>query len=335
MADFLRVAFAGTPEFAVAPLRALLASRHQVVGVLTQPDRPAGRGRQVAAGPVKTVALQAQLPVAQPERLRTPENYAVLSAWKADLLVVVAYGLMLPPAVLAIPRLGCVNIHASLLPRWRGAAPIQRAIMAGDAVTGITIMQMDAGLDTGPILSRQELPIARHMDAAQLQLELSLLGSEMIVRTLDSLTAGSQAAQAQPDVGVTYAGKIQRSEAPIDFSHDALAIERQVRGLSSWPVAETTLHDEQLRVHAALALPDELVGDAVAARRSGSLPGTVLGRIVMPPGAAPSAGAAIGVLCGSGVLALLRLQRAGRKVLSADEFLRGDSLNGVLLGRKK
>ncbi len=335
MTDPLRVAFAGTPEFAVAPLRAILASRHSVVGVLTQPDRPAGRGRQVTDGPVKTAALLAQLPVAQPPRLRTHEDCAALSSWHADVLVVVAYGLILPPTVLAIPRLGCVNIHASLLPRWRGAAPIQRAIMAGDAVTGITIMQMDANLDTGPILLTKELSIDRQMDTVELQAALSLLGSDMIVRALDGLAVGSLTPHAQPVTGATYASKIQRSEAAVDFSRDAQDLERQVRGLTPWPVAETLLHGQQLRIHAALALSDQQVDGASAARRSGLPPGTVLGPVTLPPVLGFAGSAGVAVLCGSGVLALLRLQRAGRKLLDADDFLRGDSLTGILLGNKE
>ena len=333
MNNRLRVAFAGTPQFAVAPLRAILASRHPVVGVLTQPDRPAGRGRQLSASPIKELALTGQLPIAQPQSLRTDEGREQLVAWRPDVVVVVAYGLMLPPAVLAIPRLGCVNIHASLLPRWRGAAPIQRAIMAGDALTGDTIMQMDAGLDTGPILLTRELVLSRDMDAAGLHAALSLLGSGLIVEALDGLAAGTLTAVPQPAAGACYARKIERSEARIDFSQDAAIIERQVRGLAMWPIAETSLRGEQLRIHAALALEDEGLAAAVADARAAQLPaGTVLGT-VSSPAPQPHAGkAGIAVLCGRGVLAVLRLQRSGRRALDAVEFQRGDAVAGCVLG---
>jgi methionyl-tRNA formyltransferase len=329
----LRVVFAGTPEFAVGPLRAIMASRHPVVGVLTQPDRPAGRGRQLSASPVRQVALAAQLPIAQPQSLRTDAGREQLVAWRPDVVVVVAYGLMLPPAVLAIPRLGCLNIHASLLPRWRGASPIQRAIMAGDALAGVTIMQMEEGLDTGPILLARELPLTREMDAASLHAALSVLGSGLIVEALDALAAGSLTAVPQPSAGTCYARKIERNEARIDFRLDAAAIERQVRGLAMWPIAETSLRGEQLRIHAALALPDEALATAVADARARQLPaGTVLGRVTIPA-QLPYAGTdAIAVLCGAGVLALLRLQRSGRKALGAAEFQHGDAVAGCVLG---
>ena len=333
MNNRLRVAFAGTPQFAVAPLRAILASRHPVVGVLTQPDRPAGRGRQLSASPIKELALTGQLPISQPQSLRTDEGREQLVAWRPDVVVVVAYGLMLPPAVLAIPRLGCVNIHASLLPRWRGAAPIQRAIMAGDALTGDTIMQMDAGLDTGPILLTRELVLGRDMDAAGLHAALSLLGSGLIVEALDGLAAGTLMAVPQPAAGACYARKIDRSEARIDFSQDAASIECQVRGLAMWPVAETSLRGEQLRIHAALALPDEALAPAVADARARRLPsGTVLGTVTIPAPLPQAGKAGIAVLCGRGLLALLRLQRSGRRALDAVEFQHGETVAACVLG---
>jgi methionyl-tRNA formyltransferase len=334
----LRVVFAGTPEFAVSPLRAILAARHPLVGVLTQPDRPAGRGRRLSASAVQEVALAAQLPIAQPQSLRSDEGRQQLIAWRPDVVVVVAYGLILPPAVLAIPRLGCVNIHASLLPRWRGAAPIQRAIMAGDALTGITIMQMDAGLDSGPMLLAKELLLTRDMDAGSLHAALSLLGAELIIEALDSLAAGSLTAVPQPAAGACYARKIERNEASIDFGLDAAMLERQVRGLAIWPIAETSLRGEQLRIHVALALPDKDLADdalaaAVADARARQLPaGTVLGTVIIPAPLPHAGKAAIAVLCGQGVLALLRLQRSGRKALDAVEFQRGDAVAACLLG---
>lgn len=332
------MAFAGTPEFAVAPLRAILASRHPVVGVLTQPDRPAGRGRLLSASPVKELALAAQLPIAQPQSLRTDTARGQVAAWQPDVMVVVAYGLMLPPAVLALPRLGCVNIHASLLPRWRGAAPIQRAIMAGDARSGVTIMQMDAGLDTGPVLLRSELALSRDQDAAGLHDALSLAGSKLIVEALDALAAGTLTAVPQPAAGACYARKIERREAHIDFSQDAAIIERQVRGLAMWPIAETTLHGEQLRIHAALALADDELADdalaqAVADARARRLPaGSVLGTVIVPAPQPHAGKAGIAILCGRGVLAALRLQRSGRRALDAAEFQRGESAAGCVLG---
>jgi methionyl-tRNA formyltransferase len=329
----LRVAFAGTPDFAVAPLRAILASPHRIVGVLTQPDRPAGRGRQLTASPVKICALQAGLAVDQPASLRNEDGRRALQAWHPDVLVVVAYGLILPPEVLAIPRLGCINIHASLLPRWRGAAPIQRAIMAGDATTGITIMQMDAGLDTGPILLAKPLRIEPAMDALALHDALAASGATLIVRALDALAKGQLAAQPQPAAGATYAAKIARNEAPLDFRRAAVELERQVRGLLPWPVAETPLRGEQLRVHAALALDDEIVGDAAKQARSHGAPvGSVLGAVRIPEGLPHAGATAIAVLCGSQILGLLRVQRPGKRVLDAQEFLRGDPLAAVVLG---
>ena len=204
----MRIAFAGTPEFAVPPLAALQSSRHQLVGVLTQPDRPAGRGRKLATSAVKEFAMAHGVTVAQPATLRTAEGRSALASWQPDVLVVVAYGLILPPEALAVPRLGCINIHASLLPRWRGAAPVQRAILAGDALTGVTIMQMDAGLDTGPMLLRRELPISSTDDAQSLLASLAALGAPALLEVLDGLEAGTVVPQAQPAEGVSYAAKI-------------------------------------------------------------------------------------------------------------------------------
>jgi methionyl-tRNA formyltransferase len=203
----LRVAFAGTPDFAVPTLRALAHSPHTLVGVLTRPDRPAGRGREFKASPVKRLALELKLPLAQPAGLQQPEAHALLGDWAPDALVVVAYGLILPPALLALPRLGCINIHASLLPRWRGAAPIQRAILAGDGETGITIMQIEAGLDTGPVLAQQRIPIEAATNSQQLHDELAQLGADLLLATLQLAEDGQLRPKPQPDQGVTYAAK--------------------------------------------------------------------------------------------------------------------------------
>jgi methionyl-tRNA formyltransferase len=309
----LRVAFAGTPEFAVPALRALAGSRHQLVGVLSRPDRPAGRGRELSSSPVKQLALQLGLPLAQPARLDREPERAALESWASDVLVVVAYGLILPPAVLGLPRLGCLNIHASLLPRWRGAAPIQRAILAGDRETGVTIMQLDAGLDTGAMLEQGRLAIDAHSDAGQLQSSLAPLGAQLLLETLDALEAGRAQPRAQPEQGVSYAAKIQKAEARIDWSHSAEQIERQVRAFNPWPVAETSWQGRQLRIwQAQLAATDPSAAPLAA-------PGTVLGL----------RDARLQVQCAQGVLAVSRLQLAGRRGLSAQEFVAGAALEGA------
>ena len=225
----LRIIFAGTPDFSVPCLRALRDAGHEVVAVYTQPDRPAGRGRKLSPGPVKEVAAALGLPIHQPPTLRDPEAIATLRDLGADLMVVVAYGLLLPQAVLDVPRLGCLNIHASLLPRWRGAAPIQRALLAGDRETGITIMRLEAGLDTGPMLSRQALPIAPDETGGSLHDRLARLGGGLIVEALDRLEAGTARFEPQDDTAATYARKLAKSEALIDWTQPAEALERQVR----------------------------------------------------------------------------------------------------------
>src|SRR5580698_2740659 len=217
----LRVAFAGTPQFAVPALQALRTSRHTIVGVLTQPDRPQGRGRHLTPSPVKAHALGAGLPVSQPATLRTPEAVAAVAALDADLMVVVAYGQILPREVLRLPRLGCINIHASLLPRWRGAAPIQRAILAGDATTGVTIMQMDEGLDTGAVLAEQAVPIGARDTSASLHEVLARVGARALLEVLEGLAAQRLQARAQPEVGVSYAHKIAKAEAHINWNDAA------------------------------------------------------------------------------------------------------------------
>jgi methionyl-tRNA formyltransferase len=311
----MRIVFAGTPEFAVPPLAALVASRHEVVGVLTQPDRPAGRGRRVEAGAVKEFALTRGLPVAQPATLRTPEGRAALEAWRPDLMVVVAYGLILPPEALALPRLGCLNIHASLLPRWRGAAPIQRAILAGDAETGVAIMQMDAGLDTGPVLLERRLPIGADDDSAGLHATLAALGAAALLEAIDGLESGALRPRPQAEAGATYAPKIGKAEARIDWSEDAAAIARRIRAFRPWPVAETQYRGEQLRIHRARALQDGAVPGSAAA------PGTVLGL----------EDDMWVVACGRGRLGILELQRAGRRSMGAREFAQGLQVTGEVL----
>ena len=301
----MKVVFAGTPDFAVPPLAALVQSSHEVVGVLTQPDRPAGRGRQLSTSAVKEFALANALPLAQPQTLRTPEGRAALEAWRPDVLVVVAYGLILPPEALAIPRYGCLNIHASLLPRWRGAAPVQRSILAGDLETGVTIMQMDAGLDTGPILLQREMPLSDTDDSTSVLEKLAALDAPALLEVLSGIERGSIVKRAQPSEGVTYAKKIEKAEAHIDWNHSAAEIDRRIRAFRPWPVAETMHRGEQIRIHRARVL-----GTTSQTTRK---PGAILGLqddLLL-------------VACGEGVLAIAELQRAGRRSMSARDFANG------------
>jgi methionyl-tRNA formyltransferase len=308
----LRIAFAGTPEFAVPSLRALAQSPHRLVGVLTQPDRPAGRGRALTASPIKQLALELGIVVAQPPSLKAESERQALQDWAPDVLMVVAYGLILPPSVLAIPRFGCINVHASMLPRWRGAAPVQRAILAGDARTGVTIMQMEAGLDTGAILSSRAIELTGEETAAQLLRSLGMLGATLALETLANVEAGTVTPMVQPVEGVTYAAKIDKREAPIDWTQSAEFIGRQVRAFNPWPVAQTVLAGQQLRVWQAVP---------VAGPTPGAAPGEVLGimeeRLI--------------IQCGQGALALGELQLAGRRVVSAREFASGRPIAGMRL----
>jgi methionyl-tRNA formyltransferase len=313
----LRIAFAGTPEFAVPALEALAASAHQLVGVLTQPDRPAGRGRQLAASAVKQRAQQLGLPIAQPARLGSRQECADLRAWQPELLVVVAYGLILPPAVLELPRLGCLNIHASLLPRWRGAAPIQRAILAGDTETGVAIMGLEAALDTGPIYAERRVTIGALDTAGDLQRRLATLGAEALMEVIAELAAGRARGQAQSHAGVNYASKLGKHEALIDWSQSAVQISRQVRAFNPWPVAETTLHDQRLRIWRAHDTGDN--GHPLADLTP---PGTVIGLY----------DGALHVLCGQGELVIETLQMPGRRVITAADFAHTQALGGLRFG---
>lgn len=297
----MRIVFAGTPEFAVSSLRAA-ARHHEVVAVYTQPDRPAGRGRGLAPSPVKLEAVARGIPVYQPESLKDAAAQQQLRDLQPDLMVVVAYGLILPKAVLAIPTHGCWNVHASLLPRWRGAAPIQRAIQAGDAKTGVCLMQMEAGLDTGPVLLHQELPIAATNTGGQLHDKLAELGAQVLSDGLGLLRAGIKPiARPQPEQGVTYAHKLDKAEARLDWAQDADALARTVRAFNPWPIAEATLAGERVRIHGAVALEAD----------HGQVPGTVL--------AAGRDG--IDIACGQGALRLRVLQREGGKAITAADYL--------------
>ncbi|WP_444676775.1 methionyl-tRNA formyltransferase [Halomonas sp. E19] len=303
----LRVIFAGTPDFAAESLKALLASPHRTVAAYTQPDRPAGRGRKLTASPVKALALQHGLPVLQPETLKSAEVQAELAAFEADIMVVVAYGLLLPQAVLDIPRLGCLNVHASLLPRWRGAAPIQRAIEAGDRESGVTIMQMDAGLDTGAMLLTRRTPITATTTGGELHDTLAALGGEAVVEALDALAAGRLAATPQPEAGVTYAAKLSKAEAELDFGQPAAALAAKVRAFNPWPVAWCQLGDERLRLLMAEAAPRR-------AEDPNAAPGTLLGHD--PDALRIACGEA-----GSEVLRVTQAQLPGGKPLAARDLL--------------
>jgi methionyl-tRNA formyltransferase len=321
----LKLGFAGTPEFAVPALEAL-ENTQQICAVFTQPDRPAGRGQPLHASPVKARAVELGLTVHQPISFRSPEVLEILRGLRLDALIVVAYGLILPAAALACPRLGCINIHASLLPRWRGAAPIQRALLAGDAKTGVTIMRMDVGLDTGPMLATREIAVGKNDTAKLVHDRLAQLGAELICGTLDELNKGRVHEVSQPSDGVTYAEKINKAEALIDWQQDAVQIWRRVRAFNPWPVAETRLNGAQLRIWDAelrdlpLVMPsgDDIVGTDTAAAKH-TAPGTVLA----------AAHDGIDVACGRGVLRVLRLQLSGRKALCAQEFIKGQRLEGV------
>jgi methionyl-tRNA formyltransferase len=295
----MRVVYMGTPEFAVPALVRLIEDGHDIVAVYTQPPRPAGRGQRDQPSPVHREALRRGIPVRTPTSLRSDAAQRDFAALAADVGVVAAYGLILPKAILAAPRHGCLNIHASLLPRWRGAAPIQRAILAGDDKTGITIMQMDEGLDTGPMLLQATAPIGPQTTAASLHDALAALGAQAIADALARLAKGGLRPTPQPDEGVTYAAKLKREEGRLDWRQPAAALERQVRAFDPWPGAWFECAGERIKVLRAAVAP----GRAVPA-------GTVLG-----PG--------LIVACGRDALALLRLQRPGREAMDADAFLRG------------
>ena len=298
----LRLVFAGTPEFSVPCLEACRASGAEVAAVYTQPDRPAGRGRKLTPSPVKQAALAAGIAVEQPESLKPADVQQRLADYRPDLLVVVAYGLILPRKVLAIPRLGCWNVHASLLPRWRGAAPIQRAILAGDRESGVDLMRMEAGLDTGPVLLERRTPISRDDTGGSLHGRLATLGAQVLAEGLRRTLAGEAlVATPQPEDGVTYAHKLDKAEAKLDFSRPALELERQVRAFDPWPVAEAEIAGEPLRIWAARAIELDhhaSPGRVLAAGRDG-----------------------IDLACGTGILRVTAVQRAGGKRIGAVDYL--------------
>ncbi|NUU65562.1 methionyl-tRNA formyltransferase [Enterobacteriaceae bacterium BIT-l23] len=301
MSESLRIIFAGTPDFAARHLDALLASEHQVVGVFTQPDRPAGRGKKLMPSPVKTLAQEKAVPVFQPVSLRPEENQQLVADLNADVMVVVAYGLILPKAVLEMPRLGCINVHGSLLPRWRGAAPIQRALWAGDAETGVTIMQMDVGLDTGDMLYKLACPITAQDTSATLYNTLAELGPKGLLETLAQLASSQASPEKQDETRVTWAEKLSKEEARLDWSLSATQLERCIRAFNPWPVSYFTIDEQPVKVWQASVIDGP----------AGAEPGTILD--------ADKQG--IRIATADGVLNLEILQPAGKKPMAARDLL--------------
>lgn len=298
MTEALRIVFAGTPEFAAAHLKALLGTDHQIVAVYTQPDRPAGRGQKLMPSPVKQLAVENAIPVLQPPSLKDAAAQAELAALQPDLLVVVAYGLILPQAVLDIPRFGCINSHASLLPRWRGAAPIQRAVQAGDAESGVTVMQMEAGLDTGPMLLKVRTPITAEDTGGSLHDRLAELGPPAVIEAIGGLASGTLMGEAQDDAQANYAHKLNKDEARIDWSRSADELERLIRAFNPWPICHSTLNEAPLKVLACrIGEGQGQPGEILAASKDG-----------------------LTVACGSGALLLTRLQLPGGKALNFSDL---------------
>ncbi|MGR9114658.1 MAG: methionyl-tRNA formyltransferase [Gammaproteobacteria bacterium] len=307
----MKIIFAGTPEFAVPTLRMLLNSEHQVCAVYTQPDRPAGRGRKMKPSPVKELALKAGIPVYQPTSFKTESDFQQLVSFNADLMVVVAYGMILTQQVLELPRFGCINVHGSLLPRWRGAAPIQRALMAGDEKTGVTIMQIVRKLDAGDMLHKEEYVIGPKDTASDLHDKLAELGATGLAKVLKQLEAGTLNPERQDEALVTYAEKLDKSEAVIDWSQPADQLERKVRGLNAWPVAQTSYEDKVLRIWRAEAIDARIPGE---------------------PGTVRCQGKHLDVATGKGVLRLHEVQLPGGKRMPVEAFLNAHDVDGLRLG---
>lgn len=314
----MRIVFAGTPEFSVGCLEALVEAGHEVVACYTQPDRKAGRGRKLTASPVKARALELNIPVEQPVNFKADEDRAALSAYQAELMVVVAYGLLLPKSVLDTPTRGCINVHASVLPRWRGAAPIQRAVVAGDKESGVTIMQMDVGLDTGDMLLVEETPIADSETGGSLHDRLAIIGAKALVSAIEKMQDDALDATPQDSSLANYAHKLDKAEAVIDWSQSNQQIDQTIRGFNPWPVAETQIGEKRVRIwQASLDFSEQaggLVGRVLAADKQGIL-----------------------VACGEGALRITKLQNVGGKPMMAADFLNGfaggaDALLGQQLG---
>lgn len=304
----MRIVFAGTPEFAAEHLKALLDSPYEIVAVYTQPDRPAGRGQKLMPSAVKALAVAHDIPVFQPQTLRNADAQAELAALKPDLMVVVAYGLILPQVVLDIPRLGCINSHASLLPRWRGAAPIQRAVEAGDAESGVTVMRMEAGLDTGPMLLKVVTPISAEDTGGTLHDRLAEMGPPAVVQAIAGLADGSLQGEIQDDALATYAHKLNKDEARIDWTHPAVELERLIRAFNPWPVCHSTLDGESVKVLAAnLSTGQGAPGEILSASKDGLV-----------------------VACGDQALSLTRLQLPGGKALSFSDLFNSRDRKSVV-----
>jgi methionyl-tRNA formyltransferase len=315
MTSPLKIVFAGTPEFSVPTLQALIASKYRILSVYTQPDRPAGRGQKLTPSPIKQLALKQGISVHQPLTLRDEQSTTILKNLAPDVMIVVAYGLILPKSILEIPRLGCINIHASLLPQWRGAAPIQRAILAGDKVTGISIMQMDEGLDTGAILAKKSCDISSIDTSQSLHDRLSQMGSELLIEVLDNLENINPELQNEKEA--SYAKKIEKKEAEINWQQSADEIEHAIRAFQPWPVAHTTLNGNLIRIWKAIALNE----------KSTQMPGTIM----------RSSKEGIDIATPQGVLRLLEIQLPGGRALKVNDLLnaKGDLFReGIILGAK-
>jgi len=311
-----RIVFAGSPDFAVPSLQCLFASQHEVVAVLTQPDRPSGRGRRLTPGPVKQCALQHEVAVYQPVGLKQSDVLEQLTQFAPELMVIVAYGLLLPAEVLSLPGCGCINVHASVLPRWRGASPIQAAILAGDRHTGVSLMQMAKGLDTGPVYAVEQTAIGRQETAEELHDRLAELGAELLARCLDPILEGTLTPEPQSDAEATYAPRINKADALIDWARPAVEIDRQIRAYNPWPVAETVLDGERMRCWKSILVAADLLHPESAG------PATQVGRVE----AATNQG--IDVRTGEGLLRLVELQMPGRRRMNADDFARGNDIVG-------
>ncbi|QPK61965.1 methionyl-tRNA formyltransferase [Methylomonas sp. LL1] len=307
----MKIIFAGTPDFAVPTLRALVNSTHDVCAVYTQPDRPAGRGRKLSASPIKQLAQAHDIPVYQPENFKQPESLAQLASLNADLMVVIAYGLILPQAVLDSPQLGCINVHGSLLPRWRGAAPIHRALMAGDSKTGITIMKVAKKLDAGDMLLKIECPIGANDTSGSLHDILAQIGADGLIQVVEQFQQGSVTAEVQDESLVTYAHKLEKHEAVLDWQDSAIELDRKIRGLNPWPVAQTLFKGEVLRVW-----------NCVLTDKTSDL----------PPGTLNCSEHALDVATGAGVVRLLEVQLPGGKRIAGKDFLNAYPADGARLG---
>lgn len=308
----MKIIYAGTPEFAVPALEALIHSSHDIVAVYTQPDRPAGRGQKIRFSPVKEIAIQHDLTVVQPQSFKNDEDIELLRSYAADLMIVAAYGIILPEAVLIAPAHGCINIHASLLPRWRGAAPIQRCILAGDKFTGITLMQMDAGLDTGHMLATARVDISEHTNSADLHDVLKMSGASLLMGQLEAIEKGDIEAHQQDESQACYASKLSKQEAKMDWSKSAQTLDREIRAFNPWPVSFTSLSGVNVKIWSAFIQSDDLCAK----------PGLIVSHTRQ----------GIQVCCGGGILTITELQFAGKKRGSAEQVLNSRNLSDEIFG---